>query len=109
MNPFLKAVLLCLSLATICTSIRAETRKSGVIVAETWRKANGPYLIDGDILVAGLTIEPGVQVLFESNYVFEIGGTLHANGTAEEPISFASSSSTGQWEGVYFNYAGDDS
>jgi hypothetical protein len=40
-------------------------------VSGTWTATNSPYLIDGDITVpAGqtLTIDPGVEVLFQSAY-----------------------------------------
>src|SRR5437868_1172953 len=104
MNQLLKAGILC-AISQIFIhneTFSAENKRSGNIVGEVWTKANSPYLIDGDILVAGLQIDPGVQVLFLSNYVFEVAGVLNASGTAQEPILFARSGSR-QWEGIFFN------
>jgi len=79
----------------------AETFVCGTIVGETWTKAGAPYVVTCDILVAGLTIEPGVQVLFSGNFVFEVGGVLTALGTEEMPIAFTRTN--GGWQGIFFN------
>ena len=39
------------------------TDVSGTIVNQTWTSNNSPYRVVGDILVAGLTIQPDVTVL----------------------------------------------
>jgi hypothetical protein len=57
----------------------------------------------GNILVAGLTIKPGVTVLFANNYTFEVGGKLKAIGTPDSPILFTTTNSG--WQGIYFNAA----
>jgi hypothetical protein len=44
------------------------------ISGETWIEAGSPYCIDGNLLINSLTIEPGVRVQFQGNYVFEIQG-----------------------------------
>lgn len=79
------------------------TDVSGTIVNQTWTSNNSPYRVVGDILVAGLTINPGVTVLFASNYVFEVGGLLNAQGTPNAPIVFMSTN--GGWQGIFFNNA----
>lgn len=71
----------------------------------TWTKANSPYIIKGEAIVPlnhTLTIEPGVVVKFKTGgnryYTaanFDVGmlrvlGTLVANGTAAEFITFTS-------------------
>lgn len=61
----------------------------------TWTKAEGPYVISGDLFVLGgatLTIEPGVSVkLFERSYIdVTYGGLLKTVGTKEEPVVFSS-------------------
>ncbi|NOS70274.1 MAG: hypothetical protein HOP33_10125 [Verrucomicrobia bacterium] len=80
------------------------TDKSGTIFGETWTKAESPYHITGDILVVGLTIQPGASIYFDNNYVFEVAGALHAVGSEPEPILFTQTNGMGGWQGVYFNY-----
>ena len=86
----------------LCTSVRA-TDVSGTIVNQTWTSNNSPYRVVGNILVAGLTINPGVTVLFTNNYAFEVAGRLKANGTATAPIVFMGTN--GGWQGIYLNNA----
>jgi len=61
----------------------------------TWTKAEGPYVISGDVFVLGgatLTIDAGVSVkAFERTYVgVDYGGLLKINGTKDEPVIFSS-------------------
>jgi hypothetical protein len=53
-----------------------------------------------------LTVDPGVTVKFASvTSMFEISGTLNANGTSDQPITFTTNNASpapGAWEGVYF-------
>jgi|GEM_PF-6542597 len=60
--------------ATGSADVQAQctTYKHGTIVGETWTAADSPYCVDGDTYVAGsgLKVQPGVQVLFLSNYKF---------------------------------------
>ncbi len=98
-------------LITFCTvSSQADTSvPAGTIVDTTWTKSGSPYLIEGNILVAGLTIEPGVRVEFMGNYIFEVAGTLTAVGTETVPIVFTrSESNTEGWQGIFFNYSNSD-
>src|SRR4051812_14915992 len=91
------------------TSLAAATVKSGTIVDETWKKADSPFILDGDILVASLTIEQGITILASNNAVFEVAGVLTATGTATEPIRFTKVPSAVGWQGIFFNYSGDGS
>jgi hypothetical protein len=79
------------------------TDVSGTIVNQIWTSNTSPYRVVGDILVAGLTIKPGVTVLSASNCVFEVAGKLKAIGTPDSPILFTATN-TG-WQGLYFNTA----
>jgi len=81
----------------------ASTNVSGAIITSTWTLANSPYVVVGNVNVAGLTIQPGVQVIFQSNYVFEVDGNISAVGTAAAPIVFMGTN--GGWQGIYFNFA----
>lgn len=76
---------------------------SGTVVNQTWIQANSPYVVVGDILVEGLTIEPGVLIHFQGNYVFEVAGVLTALGTEPMPIVFTQTNNAGGWQGIYFN------
>jgi hypothetical protein len=87
--------------------LQAQTDVSGTIVNQTWTSNNSPYIVTGDTNVAGLTILPGVTVLFASNYSFEVDGTLQALGAPGLPILFTSTNAG--WQGLYFNYASSTS
>lgn len=82
-----------------------STFVSGTIVSETWSSTNSPYCVEGDIFVAGLTIEPGVKVVFLGDYVFEVGGTLIAVGTEQDSIYFTKIDTISGWQGIFFNFS----
>jgi hypothetical protein len=94
----------------------AQTNVSGGIFANTtWTLANSPYIVVDNVVVFPgytLTIEPGVVVKFDSTKYLEIRqGTLIANGTAVDSITFTSNSITptpGIWggsDGIFLNGA----
>jgi hypothetical protein len=95
--------MLLLSTLTASHNVLAQTNVSGTIVNGNWTSNNSPYIVVGDINVAGLTINPGVTVIFATNYAFEIDGVLTANGTPNAPIVFMGTN--GGWQGIYFNYS----
>ncbi|HYN89375.1 MAG TPA: hypothetical protein VER55_12640, partial [Ardenticatenaceae bacterium] len=69
------------------------TAVSGTITADTtWSPAGSPYKITGGSLTVAdgvtLTIEPGVEVLFEQHRNLFVAGALSAIGTATNPITF---------------------
>lgn len=92
-------------LAAAPIPIAWATNVSGTIVNQVWTTNNAPYQVVGDILVAGLQIEPGVRVLFQGNYVFEVAGKLKALGTADMPIIFTQTNDSGGWQGIFFNFS----
>ncbi|MHC4944281.1 MAG: right-handed parallel beta-helix repeat-containing protein [Planctomycetota bacterium] len=81
-----------LLIASFCIStLYAETSVPGPIVdGEHWTKAGAPYLIEGDIEVKDLIIDPGVIVKFMGNYLFSVTGVLKALGNDVENILFTS-------------------
>jgi hypothetical protein len=78
---------------------------AGTIQDTLWTAAGSPYRVQGDISLPGgsaLTIQPGVQVLFDGNYQFVIQGRLIASGTVSDSIVFSASSSQQGWGGLRF-------
>jgi len=74
----------------------------GTITSTTWTSDSSPYRVTGDVTVpAGhtLTIEPGVDVLFDADARFIVHGKLDAVGTASDSIGFAAGKSP-QWMGI---------
>ncbi len=73
-----------------------------------WDLGGSPYRVKDNVTVLpdiDLTIEPGVEVIFNKGVTFHIGGTLLAVGDIFNPISFRSASEkpgTRDWEGIEF-------
>jgi hypothetical protein len=99
----------------------AETYVGGEITEDTtWTLEGSPYIVTSDVGIYGptygstttLTIEPGVEVRFESGVGMYVGGgwsgyygAIVAQGTQDQPIRFTSNSDTpspGDWKGIYF-------
>jgi parallel beta-helix repeat protein len=82
---------------------------SGTITTTTWTAANSPYHIGGTITVPTgntLTIEPGVDVLFDADVQFIVQGALNAVGTEADSIRFIKGTAV-EWMG--FRFSGGDS
>ncbi len=74
-------------------------------VSGTWTAAGSPYLVQGHItlpVASSLIIEPGVQVLFQGLYSFNVHGNLTANGTATDSIYFTAADTANRWNGFLF-------
>ncbi|MFH0866137.1 MAG: T9SS type A sorting domain-containing protein [Bacteroidota bacterium] len=102
------ALLICIAwLASV--QIFAQTNVSGLISTNTvWTVANSPYVVIGNVLVNNgvtLTIEPGVMVKFNSGLSLQIDGTLIAQGTISDSITFTSNTldTAGAWGYIYFS------
>ena len=98
--------------------IMASTNVSGS-VSGTWTMAGSPYLVTNTISIqngATLRIQPGVEVIFQGFYYFEISGSLIAIGSQVAPITFKMNDTTGWyndlqmaggWRGIQFqSFAG---
>ncbi len=80
-------------------------------------KSSSPYYVIGDISIPDdqtLNIEPGVEILFTDNYVFNVKGCLRAEGQPSEKIKFSvaeineelydsNETEEGGWGGIRFN------
>lgn len=74
-------------------------------VSGIWDVAGSPYYIDGEITIQSgeeLQIEPGVDVIFNAHYKFNIFGRIVANGTANDSIKFMPLDSNIGWHGLRF-------
>ena len=86
-------------------------------VSGHWGISGSPYLIFNNITVpsgATLSIDPGVQVIFQGLYSLEVAGNLVAIGTQTLPIDFKAqdtsgwanvSLATGGWHGISIDAA----
>ncbi len=82
----------------------AQTDVSGN-VSGTWTLAASPYNVTGDITLQqsdALTIEPGVQVVFQGHYKFDVYGRLLAIGNDSNHILFTASDMSTGWGGIRF-------
>ncbi|RLD59883.1 MAG: hypothetical protein DRJ01_10680, partial [Bacteroidetes bacterium] len=103
----MKKIVFFLFLLLVLINLNAETVIPSGNVSGVWSISGSPYLIDGDIAIPAdstLTIDPGVIVEFQDLYIFDIQGTLKAEGTVNDSIFFTVPDSlqvTG-WLGINF-------
>jgi hypothetical protein len=84
----------------------AQTDIAAGNVSGLWAKANSPYHINGEITVPNgetLTIEPGVEVIFQGHYKFNIQGRILAIGTEQDSIIFTADDHSAGWHGLRFD------
>jgi RHS repeat-associated protein len=81
-----------------------ENAFSGVLKkSATWEAPTATISLGGTFKVPSgvtLTLKPGVVV--HATGLFEVLGTLKAEGTAESPVAFIPSSSSSTWRGIVF-------
>ncbi len=77
-----------------------------------WTQADSPVLITGDVRLAEgavLTIDPGVEVLFQSppdvreGFSIRVDGTLVARGSQSRPIVFTAADRDVPWGAIIFS------
>jgi len=76
-------------LVTRQATVAYATDHPGPTCEGTFAAADNPHRLTGNCTVpaSGLTIEPGVT-LNGQNFSLSVQGTLTANGTAQQPITF---------------------
>ncbi|HEX2196867.1 MAG TPA: hypothetical protein VHJ76_08070 [Actinomycetota bacterium] len=81
--------------------VAAEAAREVIREDTTWTKAESPIRVGTVRVEPGvtLTIEPGVEVVFEIPSRLVVAGALRAEGTAAEPIVFTSDT---RWGGIRF-------
>ena len=86
----------------VSTLVSNPTEVSGAITTQTWESGESPYRVIGAITVpAGntLTIQPGVDVVFDVDVPFVVEGRLRAMGTAASNVRFVPGEATA-WGGL---------
>ena len=99
----MRATFCLLVVSALASLAGADTNVSGAIAANTtWMKANSPYRVTGAVTVntgVTLTIEPGVDVLFDADVQFVVQGRLQAVGTETDSIRFIKGTAA-DWRGI---------
>ena len=73
------------------TFAHSQTVIPGGSVSGTWTASGSPYLIEGEIVINNrqtLTIESGVEVIFQGHYKLIVNGWLQAIGAESDSILF---------------------
>ena len=82
----------------LASSMGFATDISGT-VSGTWGIDDSPYYVVGNTTVSSgqtLTIEPGVEIVFNGNYCLQVNGTLSCVGTSDNKIYFHGAGDTPQ-------------
>ncbi|MBU0518371.1 hypothetical protein KJ564_05490, partial [bacterium] len=103
----MQRLLISLTFAVLLASIiaSAQTIIPGGYVSGSWEPSGSPYLIQGTIYLDEnqiLAIEPGVHVIFQGYYKFNIEGMLQAIGTESDSITFTAADTSEGWHGLRF-------
>jgi len=81
------------------------------VSTSNWTDHGVPYIIDGNLNISDantLTIDPETIMQFNGIYSMTVYGTLIAEGTSDDHITFTSSQSSpdnGDWNYIYFHTA----
>ena len=102
MQGRLKTILVILTLSTL--SFGETIINYSPISNETWTLDGSPYRIRANVTIDNLTIEPGVTVLFDGDYKFDVNDKLIAEGFYSDSIYFRPSPENNNgWQGIKFN------
>ena len=101
MQGRLKTILVILTLSTL--SFGETIINYSPISNETWTLDGSPYRIRANVTIDNLTIEPGVTVLFDGDYKFDVNDKLIAEGFYSDSIYFRPSPENNNgWQGINF-------
>ena len=92
------------------TTRSGEELVCGSILQDTVWTSDKTYIATCNIGIAPgvtLTIQPGTEVRFNDTYGLNVGGTLLADGTADQPIRMVANGANG-WRGIRFDDASVD-
>jgi predicted outer membrane repeat protein len=81
---------------------------NGWVNTTTWTTAESPYQVLGDVTVSAgetLTIEAGVDVVFDVDARFYVEGLIHVNGTQSDSVRFIPGAAP-EWGGLKIVGAG---
>jgi hypothetical protein len=91
-------------LILVCVGSVSATNVGGTVYNTTWTKAGSPWRVVSKVTVVSgytLTIEPGVDVLFDVDDLILVQGSIHAIGTESDSIRFLAGSAS-QFAGLRF-------
>jgi hypothetical protein len=98
-----------MSILGIYASVDARS-VTGSISTQTWDALDSPFYVTGPCTVATgetLTINPGVQVLFDVDVRFVVEGSLQAIGDSADMITFTPNLSS-TWQGIKISGQSDN-
>jgi hypothetical protein len=76
-------------------------------VSGTWTLSGSPYIIEGNIIIPKgqtLTIDPGVNIVFDGQYKLDVQGKISAVANATNMITFTCTDTVNaKWSGIRFD------
>ena len=87
---------------TVTLALKITSGVEGAITTTTWTAENSPYRVTGTVTVPSgntLTIEAGVDVLFDADVQFVVEGAIHAHGVEGDSVRFIKGTAD-EWGGI---------
>jgi len=106
-----KGLLPCFAMALLAGSVAASTPVGPGDVSGCWMMPGSPYRVQGDLRVPDchtLTIDAGVEVLFEGPYSIYVDGALVAWGAEGDSVRFAPADRRSEWGHLEFDANSSD-
>ena len=75
----------------------------GTLRETTLLLAESPYVLNCDVELDSITIEPGVVIQAAGNYSIVVLGNLRAVGSEDRPIQFTTTPDNDSWQGILFD------